>query len=574
MSYTFVLTGDARRHPGVHTHPTYGVSTYTGTSLPASLDESRAPSHSLEAFIETLINSPAPPHTNPGTAPMLTHGQEEVVGDIVTAQAAGLPGFILAYPTGSGKTVMAIETVNRLGLDRVLVIVPKRAISQWRATLDRFATGHTRWIVINPERLYSLFTLPGARGMHTLPYESRAELAYDIGSLLVSSFDMVITDEAHGFANGTTARTQLWMKVVGWHDNGARPDAFTLNMSATPWSAPRETVHSAHIIAHAVGAPVPDMYSVRTDYLSWLKSTLSLNHNLTGYREWSWHLNLSDVDVLARHIYAQGMGSAADRTSVGLPVQTRSLTRLTLSAKDYADTELLWAEFLAEYNPDVLAETGFDDIRESHVGKIQQIGKIKAPYVAHLVVDQLERGRQVVVPAWHHVVVDALEKAIEREAAARLGASPQRRVLSITGHDTATEQAVKVRGFQSGVFPVIITSTTQAINLHAGEVGGGLGGEDATTAERVTIFGDALAGGKRAFQAEGRATRQQTIAHAIYTVADNTMEEQALARIFRRLTNTRALTNQSVDAVMTDADIASFSALADALTPDPEKEVA
>mgnify|MGYP001941136807 FL=1 len=568
--YHHVLHPHAHNKPGVNTHPTYGVPTITtrnARTLPPTLEPYRRKEHSYEAFIETLINTTTT-HANTGNGVTLTGTQQEAVDAIVNAHHDKLPGFALSYPTGSGKTPMTIATVNTLKLDTVLVIAPKRAINQWQRELDRFATGTTQWVVINPERMHALFTLNGPTPLFQLPADDRPHTALTHGAPL-AMFDMVVTDESHVFANATAVRTRLWQKLVGWDTTGKQPDSFLLNLSATPWSEPKQTIHSAPMIAHALNVPTPDTYTTETDYLSWLKSVLSLKHRLTRYWEWSWEINHSDIDTLTRILYHSGMGAVSTREDIGLGVQERSLNRIALSDHDRARTAQLWRDFLAENDPDRLLDTV---VHETAVGKLQQIGMIKAPYVARIVVDYVQAGYQVIVPAWYHVTVNKLVEEIENLAQRVIGPSPTMYVQPVTGLDSDASQRVKIAGFQSGKFPVIVTSTTQSINLHAGEVGGGINGEDATDTPRITVFGDILTGGKRAFQAEGRASRHGVKAPVVYTTALDTAEERALARVFRRLTNTRSLSNTDLDAVTRDVDVVSFLDLADILDPDGTPE--
>lgn len=58
--------------------------------------------------------------------------------------------FVSGFPTGSGKTVIALAVAKRLGAPH-LVVAPKAALTQWRRTAE--AMGADLLGVINPERI-------------------------------------------------------------------------------------------------------------------------------------------------------------------------------------------------------------------------------------------------------------------------------------------------------------------------------------------------------------------------------------------------------------------------------------
>ena len=60
--------------------------------------------------------------------------------------------FISGFPTGSGKTVIALAADKRLGLPH-LVVAPKAALTQWRRTAEKMGVADKLLDVINPEKI-------------------------------------------------------------------------------------------------------------------------------------------------------------------------------------------------------------------------------------------------------------------------------------------------------------------------------------------------------------------------------------------------------------------------------------
>lgn len=562
--YTFVLS-EKRSYPGIRRHPTFGVwvlDTKNG-QLPRGLEGAEAQPHTWEWLIQRDLNG-EPSHAIGGRTPRLQAHQAPRVDEIVAAYADSRPGYVLAYPTGAGKTYIAIAAINRIAPKRVLVITRLSHTRTWRSTLARHGTGTTEWVVINPDRLSRLFSIPNATvPLHELGSD-RDAAAVQAGSPL-THFDVVITDEAQILAHADTLRSQLWRRLIGWSDDTNGPTSFTLNMSATNWTEPGETSSAAHLLAYMAGVPCPSASEVDIDYSAWLRDRL----RLTGYSQtsgrWFWQENTRDVAILTDSLYNGTVGAAATRAELGLPDQVRRLCLVDFTPDERRRYEQAWAEFRQAEGLPAHHVPEPSSGREAHLRFMQKAALIKAPYVASLVVDALVDGYQVVVPAWLEDTVETLFSAISEEARKRIG-EPRLGTWAVrlTGRTEPDKRHKTIELFQSGVAPVIITSVLDAISLHAGQVGGGIKGQDANDKPRITIFGDVIYGGKQPFQAEGRAGRDGQEADAIYVCAAGTTEVLTMARTFRKLTNTRALTSTG-DTLYSDADIRSFAAMADEL---------
>lgn len=566
MGYTYVLDNNVQ-YPGVSRSGHYGVKTYfakNGT-LPPGLVSSQVPKHTWEAHIQRLINGETTEiNGGAGVTPRDDH-QAHLIRSITESHQTGNPGFVLSYPTGFGKTYVAIGAINQIKPKRVLVIAPLAYTDGWRAAIARAATGTTEWVVINPDRLASTFRLPSdLPPLYTYSVEDRSSVALDEG-IPITDFDIVITDEAQVFAHVESQRTRLWQTLIGWDDNGGYPSSFTLNLSATNWSKPAETVSAAHILAAARQIRVPSMLETVVAYDQWLQHNFQLTYDLTGGR-WHWQQNLNELNRLTEALYSAGMGASARREELGMGDQVRTLHTFQLTAAERALYPQSWRSFLVEMGKTITSEEEPADPRAQHQRHVQKAAIIKAPYVADLVVDCLESGYQVIVPAWLSTTITELLTQISKKAQDRIGPAPAggRWVISLTGTDTGKIRDTKIRGFQAGFFPVIVTSVSTGISLHANQEHGGFDGQPATPTPRVTVFGDIRWGGKQSLQAEGRGARDGENADAIYCVALDTAEVRAMANVFRDLTDTRAL-GVGKGLALTDADIASFSAMADEL---------
>lgn len=564
MGYTYVLDGETQ-YPGAVRDDLYGVKTYYTKSgiLPRGLQTAVAAPYTWEAHIQSLINHDQPtPNRGKGVTARNSH-QQNLINAVVASYQSGTPGFVMSYPTGFGKTFVTIGAVNEIKPKRVAVIAPLAYADGWRSALARAATGNTEWVVINPDRLTSMFRLPAEYApLHTYHSDDRPRIAIEEG-IPITQFDMVISDEAQVFAHIESMRTRLWQRLIGWNDDGSAPDSFTLNLSATNWSTPAETASAAHILAATKGIPTPSALEVEVAYDEWLRDNFGLAYDVSG-SNWRWDENLYDLNRLTDALYSKGMGASASREDLGMKEQVRSLHPIHLSESEHLLYPQSWRAFLSSRGQESDVDESSDP-RSRYMRGVQKAALIKAPYVADLVVDYLERGYQVIVPAWLGTTIDALLREISNKARDRIGDIPSGRwVITLTGEDTGKVRDTKIRGFQAGFFPVIITSVVSGISLHANQEEGGFKGEPATSAPRVTIFGDVRWGGKNSFQAEGRGARDGERADAIYCVAINTAEVQAMAGVFRRLANTRAL---GVDSglALTDEDIASFSAMAEDL---------
>ncbi|MFI1177499.1 DEAD/DEAH box helicase family protein [Streptomyces melanogenes] len=541
----YVLAGFSGRYPGVRRDEQWLVDVFDateGNGLPRGLAPFKAPAHSWEAFVQAELNGHSAPLDPVGEAVPLRDYQEPEVGRPAMALRVGAPGYLWAYPTGSGKTAMAVRAVCGLSPRRgrkILVITRLSVIPAWQSAIKTFATDSHRWVVINPERLWRVMRHPRAR-VHRMPVDAAARLLTQEG-ISRCDWDAIVVDECHMLANAESQRAQMVRRLAERSDASR---AFTLWASATPFTTPQESAYLADLIAFAAKTDPPADLG---DYRIWLKGLgLKLNSDERG--RWYHRINRLDVTELRALLYEAGVGAAATAMDLGLPAQEREVVAITLSASDRVEYDKAWEEFRRSQGLEVLQGSEPGSYRVEALRKVQKASRLKAPYVARLVVEQVARGFQVVVPMWFVESIDETAVCIFRELKA---AGLDSRVVAITGRDAHLREAKRV-AFQTGQAKVMVLNALEGINAQAGEANTDGKGTPATSTPRVCVIADVLTGGKRCLQAEGRTQRDGQRAPVIYAYAAATGEQEWMAATFRSLSNTLSLNTNDADAAMFD----------------------
>lgn len=538
MTYTWVLDPTAMSdYPGVSLDPDWCARIYRGPELPAGLADVAARPHSWERYVQDTINN-TPPRTPRRSAALELRPYQAAQSErIQAAYGAGAPGYLLNFPTGSGKTPISIHAADAIrDAGSVLVITKLTTIPAWRAAIERFGSHKHRWVVLNPERLWKVFSHPRKR-MAQIPGNLRLQAAADQGISRIA-WDIVIVDEAQMLARSESLRNQIVERLER---------QFCILATATPFSEPDETYYVKDLLAYAAGIdpPGPD-----DDYSEWLRRLgLRLSNDSTG--RWRHDANISDVSRLTSLLYDRGVGVAAAAADLDLPTQDRRLMPIELAPAEHAEYDKAWLEFLADN------DLSLKNMVEPSMGmtialrNLQKASLLKAPYVAEIVADYVADGYQVAVPAFFLNTVHELARHIA--AALRKRRLPDR-VVEMTGEDVAglsgghDRRERKRQAFQLGAALVAVYNAYEGINLHAGEHNVDGKGHDATATPRVSVMADVLAGGKRLLQAEGRTQRDGQHSPAVYPYAVDTAEQVWLSKVFAACANTRALSRGNTDA--------------------------
>lgn len=512
--------------------------------------------HTWEAFVERILNDDPVSIVEPTARLSLRDYQTPRVKEIVSAFHRGLPGYHLNYVTGSGKTAIVAEAVRRIFADaqtpkKALVIAPVSALGVWRSELSIHGTGNIEWITINAQSLPKLFTVDGISPTDLRSSPDRFQLVSEFGTPRVSDFDIVITDESHTIVNRDSASHEMWRRLIGWRDDGSQPATFTIGTSATSFTDPAELAPVAHLIAYSRSVPTPDRDTVADDLAGWVSDTLGITaperFDATGF-----DAEMSAVSqAVADSIFDGHLGFSATAEDLGLAVQPRELEAIGLTAEELGDfDDSLSAVSIDDL--DDLDESADENPLTRAQKKILAASHLKIDPVSECIADLVDRGHQVIIPCLFISVAESYADAMRHHGIP---------TSTLTGAMTPGERDGQVRRFQSGKTQVIATTVHQSISLHARQAGAGVNGQDATSAPRVTVFGDIITGGKRTYQAEGRGTRDGQVARAVYPYVPNSIEADWLHRVFMRLISTRSLSGGRFSA----ADITSFTHLADTI---------
>ena len=131
--------------------------------------------------------------------------------------------FLCSAHTGSGKTVMALQTVKDLGIP-TLIVCPKIAISQWLSTAQRMDVPENLILgVVNPENLIA------SKKNKFYRHDEGWLIGHDTPSLLV-------WDEVHRSCSGADSKSAL--APARWCSKKMPEGNKVLAMSATPFETP------------------------------------------------------------------------------------------------------------------------------------------------------------------------------------------------------------------------------------------------------------------------------------------------------------------------------------------------
>lgn len=131
--------------------------------------------------------------------------------------------FLCSAHTGSGKTVMALQTVKDLGIP-TLIVCPKIAISQWLSTAQRMDVPENLILgVVNPENLIA------SKKNKFYRHDEGWLIGHDTPSLLV-------WDEVHRSCSGADSKSAL--ALARWCSKKMPEGNKVLAMSATPFETP------------------------------------------------------------------------------------------------------------------------------------------------------------------------------------------------------------------------------------------------------------------------------------------------------------------------------------------------
>lgn len=424
--------------------------------------------------------------------------------------------FLSAAHTGSGKTVMAIQTAKDLGIP-TLVVCPKIAISQWRDTAKRMNAEDLLIGVVNPENL--------------ITSKKNPFYSCDTGwtDAVPKGPALLIFDEIHRSCSGIykikdvlrkgTGNQQAFM-VARWI-NPSTPDHKVLAMSATPADSPMKMQALGYLMGfHRFLLP---------SFYDWCRRH---GCSIVSHRAGKGNLEFTRNPTRARTIMAQIRADMGDRfMSVtpdeipGFPEETREVLLLDLDKEDHDGLVEAYAEM-----PEVLKKPTKDAMVKI-LRLRQQAEFCKAKAIADKAADLEADGNSV------FIALNFTDARLRVEAALRKAGVE---FASVYGGQSERERQAGIYAFQRNEVHVIVGMTSAcgvALSLH----------DERHERPRVSLLSPGYNAAEFS-QALGRIRRVGgTHATQYVIIAAGSVEEQVGKAIERKLGNIEALTDKDLE---------------------------
>ena len=498
---------------------------FKGTCLPPALNAYASEPYSWQRYRENSMSPDKARVASPpsGNIVMRKH-QTEGAAAIKRAYDRDFPGFLLADDVGLGKTITAWAGVLDMeDTDSVLVVCPLAVTAHWRRTISLMGDGGKQIVVINYDRLKSLFEVPPIipsvkKGRRTSKRKVRTGRGVArFGE--ACAFDIIIWDESHKLKRVESVRSRLSLKL------GQQAD-FVLRMSATAGQNPLELSYLSPLLAHASGENVRDL----ADFEQWcLKQDIGLKRGKFG--KWEWCGNSPDPEIRKgaekdllkmRDLLFGGHVPAGIRRSptdiAGWPEVNRILMPAALGTEDRILYNAVWSEFRRDSG---LEGRGKDS---SHA-LVQQLrfrqksSLLRTAATVDMTIDFLEQGFQVAVSVAFIETLNVIKDALE-------GAGYGVSVISGSVSPGLKEEARL--DFQHGRTSAVIYTVEEGISLHQGEY---------NDVRRVNVIHDLRWSGIAMKQIEGRTHRDGRFSQIYWMLGEGTVEEAIAAIVAGRISS-------------------------------------
>ena len=200
---------------GLERYSEYWVERRAHTSFPRALLPSSQWDSLSDSVVEGRTQHEATLSLPPCWEPR--EGQEEAVASTVDALGVYPWGGVLQAPCGSGKTVMGLEVIRRLGVPTAVLVHKEFLVRQWQERCEQFMPGARVGIV----RLDRADT---GNEYDLVICMIQSLLARDYGQELYDSFGLVVSDEVHRLG------------APKWHETiGRFSGKYRLGLTATPY---------------------------------------------------------------------------------------------------------------------------------------------------------------------------------------------------------------------------------------------------------------------------------------------------------------------------------------------------
>ena len=412
--------------------------------------------------------------------------------------------FLSAAHTGSGKTVLAIQTIKELGLP-TLIVCPKIAITQWRNTTDRMEVDKKLILgVTNPENLIA---------SKKNPFYSTD----DGWKLDFTTPTLLIWDEVHRSCSGPDSKSAL--ALARWC-NKRHPDNKALLMSATPFETPEKM--------RAIGYLMGFHRFVSASWYDFLQANgcryVDIGWGMRKRRILEFTRNRKESTAIMANL-RERMGdrfmSIGPGEIPGFPDEVREVVSVDLAKKDHDALVKAYGEM-----PERITHMSEEDMVRT-LRLRQQAEFCKAEVMAQMAIDAEADGNSV------FLCVNFTDARKRIEAYLRSKSVP---FASIYGGQKESERQDGIEKFQRNEIHVMVgmsAACSVALSLH----------DERKERPRVSLISPGYSASEFA-QSLGRVRRVGgTTAVQKIIIAAGSVEEKVGRSIERKMSNLTALTD-------------------------------
>ena len=416
--------------------------------------------------------------------------------------------FLCSANTGSGKTVMALQTVKDLGIPS-LIVCPKIAISQWLSTAQRMDVPENLILgVVNPENL--------------IASKNNKFYRHDEGWLIGRNTpSLLVWDEVHRGASGKDSKSTL--ALARWCSKKMPEGNKVLAMSATPFETPLKL--------RALGYLMGFHRFVERDFYDWCRkhacSMVPVGRYPRIRQVFAFTTNKARAEEVMR-IIRKDMGerflSIGPDEIPGFPDEVKEVCLVDLAKKDHEALVRAYAEM-----PERIRGGSEDDMVQI-LRLRQQAEFCKAEAMAEMAKGLVEDGNSVFIMVNFTDARKRIEAYLEREGV---------QYASIYGGQKESERQAGVDAFQSNRIHVIIgmaAACSVALSLH----------DERHERPRVSLISPGYSASELS-QGLGRVRRVGgTTAVQKIIIAAGSVEERVGRTIERKMSALEALTDQDL----------------------------
>ena len=405
--------------------------------------------------------------------------------------------FLCAASTGSGKTVMALQTVKDLGIPS-LIVCPKIAVSQWLSTAQRMDVPENLILgVINPENLIA------SKKNKFYRHDEGWLVGHDTPSLLV-------WDEVHRGASGKDSKSTL--ALARWCSKKMPEGNKVLAMSATPFDTPLKL--------RALGYLMGFHRFVERDFYDWCRkhacSMVPVGRYPRIRQVFAFTTNKARAEEVMR-IIRRDMGerflSIGPDEIPGFPEEVKEVCLVDLAKKDHDALVRAYEEM-----PPQMQHMSQDDMVKT-LRLRQQAEWCKASVLAEMAANYVEDGCSVFIA----ISFSDCRRRIEEELAKR-GV----KYASIYGGQRDSERQAGIDSFQRNETHVMVgmmQACSVALSLH----------DELHERPRVSLISPSYSASD-VIQALGRIRRVGgTAATQKIVLAANSVEERVAEAVQRKI---------------------------------------